>query len=59
MGEPLPQPSPSPASCRRKNCALAESHFFFHPSEPGPDGDEEGVPSAMLEATASAPRGAD
>jgi colanic acid/amylovoran biosynthesis glycosyltransferase len=30
-----------------------ESHFFLHPSELGPDGDQEGVPNAMLEAMAS------
>jgi colanic acid/amylovoran biosynthesis glycosyltransferase len=29
------------------------SHFFLHPSELGPDGDQEGVPNAMLEAMAS------
>ena len=28
------------------------SHIFFHPSETGPDGDQEGVPNAMLEAMA-------
>jgi colanic acid/amylovoran biosynthesis glycosyltransferase len=32
---------------------LAESHFFLHPSELGADGDQEGVPNAMLEAMAS------
>jgi colanic acid/amylovoran biosynthesis glycosyltransferase len=31
----------------------AESHFFLHPSEMGPDGDQEGVPNSMLEAMAS------
>ena len=31
----------------------AESHFFLHPSELGPDGDQEGVPNSMLEAMAS------
>jgi colanic acid/amylovoran biosynthesis glycosyltransferase len=31
----------------------AASHFFLHPSELGPDGDQEGVPNAMLEAMAS------
>jgi colanic acid/amylovoran biosynthesis glycosyltransferase len=29
------------------------SHLFLHPSELGPDGDQEGVPNAMLEAMAS------
>ena len=31
----------------------AESHLFLHPSELGADGDQEGVPNAMLEAMAS------
>jgi colanic acid/amylovoran biosynthesis glycosyltransferase len=31
----------------------ARSHFFMHPSETGPDGDQEGVPNSMLEAMAS------
>jgi len=31
----------------------AESHIFLHPSELGADGDQEGVPNAMLEAMAS------
>ncbi len=31
----------------------AESHFFVHPSELGENGDQEGVPNAMLEAMAS------
>lgn len=31
----------------------AESHLFLHPSELGPDGDQEGVPNSMLEAMAS------
>jgi colanic acid/amylovoran biosynthesis glycosyltransferase len=31
----------------------AASHFFLHPSELGPDGDQEGVPNAMLEAMGS------
>jgi len=31
----------------------AESHLFLHPSETGPEGDQEGVPNAMLEAMAS------
>jgi colanic acid/amylovoran biosynthesis glycosyltransferase len=31
----------------------AKSHFFLHPSELGPDGDQEGVPNSMLEAMAS------
>lgn len=31
----------------------AASHLFLHPSELGPDGDQEGVPNAMLEAMAS------
>jgi colanic acid/amylovoran biosynthesis glycosyltransferase len=30
-----------------------ESHVFLHPSEFGPDGDQEGVPNSMLEAMAS------
>jgi len=30
----------------------AESHLFLHPSELGSDGDQEGVPNAMLEAMA-------
>jgi colanic acid/amylovoran biosynthesis glycosyltransferase len=30
----------------------AESHLFLHPSELGPDGDQEGVPNSMLEAMA-------
>ena len=32
---------------------FAGSHLFLHPSELGPDGDQEGVPNAMLEAMAS------
>lgn len=31
----------------------AESHLFLHPSEMAGDGDQEGVPNAMLEAMAS------
>jgi len=31
----------------------AESHLFLHPSELGFDGDQEGVPNAMLEAMAT------
>ena len=31
---------------------LAESHLFLHPSETGPDGDQEGIPNSMLEAMA-------
>ena len=31
----------------------ARAHFFVHPSEMGPDGDQEGVPNSMLEAMAS------
>ena len=31
----------------------AESHLFLHPSELGTNGDQEGVPNAMLEAMAS------
>lgn len=31
----------------------ARSHLFLHPSELGPDGDQEGVPNSMLEAMAS------
>lgn len=30
-----------------------EAHLFLHPSELGPDGNQEGVPNAMLEAMAS------
>jgi colanic acid/amylovoran biosynthesis glycosyltransferase len=29
------------------------SHLFLHPSELGPDGDQEGVPNSMLEAMAT------
>lgn len=29
------------------------SHLFLHPSETGPDGNQEGVPNSMLEAMAS------
>lgn len=29
------------------------AHLFLHPSELGPDGDQEGVPNSMLEAMAS------
>ena len=32
---------------------IYECHFFFHPSETGPDGNREGVPNSMLEAMAS------
>ncbi len=32
---------------------FADAHLFLHPSELGPDGDQEGVPNAMLEAMAS------
>ena len=32
---------------------FANSHLFLHPSELGPDGDQEGVPNSMLEAMAS------
>ena len=28
------------------------SHIFLHPSETGPDGNQEGIPNSMLEATA-------
>jgi len=31
----------------------AEAHLFLHPSELGPEGDQEGVPNSMLEAMAS------
>jgi glycosyltransferase involved in cell wall biosynthesis len=31
----------------------ADSHLFLHPSELGPDGDQEGIPNSMLEAMAS------
>jgi glycosyltransferase involved in cell wall biosynthesis len=30
----------------------AGSHLFLHPSELGPDGDQEGIPNSMLEAMA-------
>jgi colanic acid/amylovoran biosynthesis glycosyltransferase len=30
-----------------------ESHIFLHPSETGPDGNQEGIPNSMLEAMAS------
>ena len=29
------------------------SHVFVHPSETGPDGNQEGIPNSMLEAMAS------
>ncbi len=32
---------------------LYDSHFFLHPSELGRDGNQEGVPNAMLEAMAT------
>jgi colanic acid/amylovoran biosynthesis glycosyltransferase len=32
---------------------FAGAHLFLHPSELGPDGDQEGVPNSMLEAMAS------
>ncbi len=32
---------------------LYESHFFLHPSEQGSDGNQEGVPNAVLEAMAT------
>ena len=32
---------------------FAAAHLFLHPSELGPDGDQEGVPNSMLEAMAS------
>ena len=32
---------------------LARAHIFLHPSELGRDGNQEGVPNAMLEAMAS------
>jgi colanic acid/amylovoran biosynthesis glycosyltransferase len=31
----------------------ATSHLFLHPSQLGPDGDQEGVPNSLLEAMAS------
>ena len=31
----------------------AASHLFLHPSELGPDGDQEGVPNSLLEAMAT------
>lgn len=38
-------------------CALRDlfyqAHIFLHPSETGPDGNQEGVPNSMLEAMAS------
>jgi colanic acid/amylovoran biosynthesis glycosyltransferase len=33
--------------------AFARAHVFLHPSEIAPDGNQEGVPNAMLEAMAS------
>jgi glycosyltransferase involved in cell wall biosynthesis len=30
-----------------------ESHIFLHPSETGPDGNQEGIPNSMLEAMVS------
>ncbi len=33
--------------------AFYESHIFIHPSETGPDGNQEGVPNSMLEAMAT------
>lgn len=33
-------------------CAYGEAHVFVHPSEIGPDGNQEGVPNSMLEAMA-------
>jgi colanic acid/amylovoran biosynthesis glycosyltransferase len=30
-----------------------EAHLFLHPSELGPDGDQEGIPNSMLEAMAT------
>ena len=33
--------------------AFSDSHIFLHPSELGADGNQEGVPNAMLEAMAS------
>lgn len=33
--------------------AFSRAHIFLHPSETGPDGNQEGVPNAMLEAMAS------
>jgi glycosyltransferase involved in cell wall biosynthesis len=30
-----------------------DSHIFLHPSETGPDGNQEGIPNSMLEAMAS------
>jgi len=32
---------------------MAKSHLFLHPSEMGADGDQEGVPNAVLEAMAT------
>ena len=32
---------------------LYASHVFLHPSETGPDGNQEGIPNSMLEAMAS------
>jgi glycosyltransferase involved in cell wall biosynthesis len=33
--------------------AYCASHIFLHPSETGPDGNQEGIPNSMLEAMAS------
>ncbi|MEP6809350.1 MAG: glycosyltransferase [Chthoniobacterales bacterium] len=35
------------------NALFQQSHLFLHPSETGPDGNQEGVPNSMLEAMAS------
>lgn len=40
-------------SQEKLHALFRESHLFLHPSELGPDGDQEGVPNSMLEAMAS------
>ncbi len=38
---------------KKLRALFAAAHLFLHPSELGPDGDQEGVPNSMLEAMAS------
>jgi colanic acid/amylovoran biosynthesis glycosyltransferase len=40
-------------SQEKLHALYAASHLFLHPSELGPDGDQEGVPNSLLEAMAS------
>ena len=51
LGERVTFPGFLPQEKLRALCAGA--HLFLHPSELGPDGNQEGVPNAMLEAMAS------